>query len=342
MNARISEQIQLLARMLIIWGGVNALFVLPSVCLSQEIRCDPTKVMTADSCAKCHGNEVKRWKQTPHYKTFEQLSRNPKTKEILSNLRLKSVKRSDVCIKCHYTLKEVNGKIKPVSGISCESCHGASRDWIALHNDYGGPTASRETETPEHTDYRYRVSSENGMRNTRNLYAIASSCLNCHTVPDEELVNVGGHKAGTEDFELVSWSQGMIRHNYLRNNGEVNTTSPPERLRKMFVIGIIAELEYSTRATAYATSKSNFGFKVAKRAARTAVKLYEIQQKINDPNVQAALESFASAELRINNYEDLNWIANQIRTAGEAFASQADGSQLAVLEPMMPDPSTYK
>ena len=180
------------------------------------------------------------------------------------------------------------------------------------------------------------------MRNTRNLYEIASSCLNCHTVPNEELVNVGGHNAGSEDFELVSWSQGQVRHNFLRTGGSNNAASDPARIRVMFVVGLLADLEYSTRATAQATSKSDYGTKVANRAARVAVKLFECQQKIKDPNVQIALQAFAGAELRLNNSVSLLEIANQIKFAGTQFAAAADGTRLGSLDPLLPPPSQYK
>ncbi len=309
---------------------------------AQNVKCDPTKVMTYKACAKCHANEISVWRQTPHFRTFEELGRRPEAKQICSNLGLRSVKRSDVCIDCHFTVQETGGKAKPVSGISCESCHGASEDWLTAHNDYGGPTETAETESPEHAIERLATATEYGMRNTRNLYAIASSCLNCHTVPNEELVNVGGHTAGTEDFELVSWSQGKVRHNFLRTDGQSNARSDSNRLRVMYVVGLIADLEHSTRATANATTKSTYGTKVANRAARTAVKLYEVQQKIQSPDVQAALEAFAGAELKINNYDALTSIADQIQSAGEQFSDSVDGSQLEAVDAMLPDPSQYK
>jgi hypothetical protein len=255
---------------------------------------------------------------------------------------LRSVKRSDVCIDCHFTTKEIDGRIKAVSGVSCESCHGASKDWIAIHNDYGGPTATKADESPEHAAQRLDSCTSLGMRNTRDLYLIASSCFQCHTVPNEKLVIVGGHNVGSEDFDLVRWSQGMVRHNYLRTEGQSNATSPPERLRVMFVVGLIADLEFSTRATAHATEKSTFGLKVANRAARAAVKLYEVQQTIDNQFVQSALESFAAAELKINNSPSLMEIADQIQMAGRQFAMSCDGSELATIDPMLPDPSTYK
>ena len=313
-----------------------------SVTNGQPPQCDPTKVNTAEACAKCHSNEVQTWKQTPHFQTFEKLSRNPEAKQICSKLGLRSVKRSDVCIDCHFTTQEIDGRIKAVSGISCESCHGASKDWLSVHNDYGGPMATKEDETPEHRAARLDESTTLGMRNTRDLYLIASSCYECHTVPNEELVNVGGHNAGSEDFELVRWSQGMVRHNFLRTMGEYNAASSSGRLRVMYVVGLIADLEFSTRATAHATEKSRYGLTVANRAAKAAVKLYEVQQKIDDAFVQTALESFAEAELRVNNEASLLEIADQIQMAGRRFARSSDGSELAAIDAMLPDPSTYK
>ena len=323
-------------------SGVGITLLVFSLASGQPPQCDPSKVNTAETCAKCHSNEVQTWKQTPHFQTFEQLSRNPEAKQICSNLGLRSVKRSDVCIDCHFTTKEKDGRVKAIAGVSCESCHGASVDWISIHNDYGGPMATKEDETPEHRAARLDECTSLGMRNTRDLYLIASSCYQCHTVPNERLVNVGGHNAGSEDFELVRWSQGMVRHNFLRTEGEYNAESDSSRLRVMYVVGLIADLEFSTRATANATEKSNYGLKVANRAAKAAVKLYEVQQRIDNSFVQSALESFAGAELRVNNRASLLVIADQIQVAGRRFAMSSDGSELAAMDELLPDPSTYK
>lgn len=328
--------------MLKILAAIGFLIQCPQVVHAQNDRCDPTKVVTAEACAKCHVNEVQSWKQTPHYRTFDQLGRMPEAKQICKNMGLRSVKRSDVCIDCHFTTQVKGDRLKPVSGISCESCHGAGADWINLHNDYGGPLATRESESTEHAAQRIADSVAAGMRNTRNLYQIASSCFNCHTVPNEELVNVGGHRAGSDDFELVRWSQGQVRHNFLRTGGQMNATSTVERLRIMYVVGLLADLEYSTRATAKATTKSTYGITVATRAADIAVRLFELQQQINDPHVQQALDAFAEAELKLNNAQSLNGIADRIRNAGESFCQSCDGSQLSSIDPLLPDPSEYK
>ena len=310
--------------------------------LGQGLVCDPAKVMTSESCANCHGSEVQIWRQTPHFKTFNELSRNPRAQEICAKMGLSSVKRSNVCIDCHFTLKEIDGRNKAVSGVSCESCHGASRDWVALHNDYGGPTASQESETDAHRKKRLKQSARYGMNNTRDLYSIAMNCYSCHMVPNEDLVNIGGHTAGTKEFELVRYSQGQIRHNFLRSDGVSNEAANPQRLRMMYVVGLIADLEFSTRATAIATENKTYGVNVAQRAAASAVKLFELQKTFKNEQVQRVIDAFAKAKLDTNNYEQLNSIADEIQKAGREFAVKHDGSEMAFVDQLLPSPSQYK
>ena len=310
--------------------------------LGQGLVCDPAKVMTSESCANCHGSEVQIWRQTPHFKTFNELSRNPRAQEICAKMGLSSVKRSNVCIDCHFTLKEIDGRNKAVSGVSCESCHGASRDWVALHNDYGGPTASKESETDAHRKKRLKQSARYGMNNTRDLYSIAMNCYSCHMVPNEDLVNIGGHTAGTKEFELVRYSQGQIRHNFLRSDGVSNEAANPQRLRMMYVVGLIADLEFSTRATAIATENKTYGVNVAQRAAASAGKLFELQKTFKNEQVQRVIDAFAKAKLDTNNYEQLNSIADEIQKAGREFAVKHDGSEMAFVDQLLPSPSQYK
>jgi hypothetical protein len=211
-----------------------------------------------------------------------------------------------------------------------------------VHSNYGGPTANRQTESEAHQRERLMQSIAQGMRNPRNVYSIARSCLQCHTVPNEKLVNVGGHTAGSKDFELVRWSQGMVRHNFLRSANAVNAPSPPNRLRVMFVCGLIADLEFSTRAVSQATEKSTYGLAVASRAASVALRLYEIQQSLRDPHVQTVLEAFAQAQLKINNREQLTAIADRIAEAGLQLGETADGASWTSLDALLPPPSQYK
>lgn len=324
--------------------GVCLVWVLLVSCsaFAQPPQCDPSKVLSVEACAKCHQGEVATWQKTPHFETFEALHRNPRAKEIAELMGERSIKRGNLCISCHYTLQQDGDAIRAVSGVSCESCHGAASDWLAIHNDYGGPTATKESESDAHRQQRLDASIAAGMRNPVNLYLVAQSCLNCHTVPHEGLVNIGTHKAGSEDFELVAWSQGTVRHNFLRTDGQSNANNPTEKLRVMYIVGQIADLEYSTRATALATERSTFGMTSAQRAAAVAVRLYEIQQEIHHPLIEQVLQTFASARLAINNRAQLESIADEIKKIGIEFASRADGSRLEAVDPWLPKPETWR
>ncbi|WP_231954169.1 cytochrome c family protein [Pirellulimonas nuda] len=302
---------------------------------------DPTKVVGPDSCAKCHGAELAQWKQTPHAQTFEQLHRLPEAKAIADRLGGGSIKRNDTCVECHYTQQQVRGRDRVVAGVSCESCHGAARDWLEMHADYGGAGITRETESPAHRQQRRDRSIAAGMNNPSNLYLVARQCLSCHTAPNERLVNVGGHKPGTTDFELVSWSQGKVRHNFLSGAGQ-NAPSPLPRIRLMYVVGLMADLEMSLRATAGATEAATFGQTAAARAADRKQRLWEVQRRLNDPRVAAALAPLADLELRLGAGDEIRAAADAVGAAAFEFARDADGAQMQAIDDLLPPPSSYK
>ena len=180
------------------------------------------------------------------------------------------------------------------------------------------------------------------MRNPANVYAVAQSCLRCHTTADEELVNVGGHSAGSLDFEFVAWSQGTIRHNFVRTDGKTNEVSSPERLRVMFVAGMIAELEASLRATAVATEKAKFGITNAKRTAKAAAKLKSVAAKVDSEIIDQIVAVFDSVTLKLNNAAQLTAAADKISALGYRFAEEADGESLQALESFIPQADRWK
>ncbi len=307
-----------------------------------DVHLNPHEVVGYQSCEKCHAAEISVWKQTPHHETFLTLHRKPEAKQIADKLGIASFKNDSACIKCHYTMQSAHDGIEAISGVSCESCHGAAKNWVDVHNDYGGPGATRQSESAEHRVGRLRSSIGGGMRNPINVYMVAQSCYRCHTVPDERLVNTGGHKAGSMDFEIVSWSQGIVRHNFVRSNGQSNAASSPERLRQMFVAGMIADLEFSLRATAAATQKAEFGVNAASRASRAAKRLAAAQSKLDQPLLGEILAVFNSVELKLNNQAQLNECANTIATLGIRFAATVDGSQLQAIEQFIPSQDRWK
>jgi hypothetical protein len=280
--------------------------------------------------------------KTPHFATFDTLHRLPRAKEIADKLGERSIKRSAVCTQCHYTMQGQGDRQRVVAGVSCESCHGGAADWIAIHNDYGGANVTKQQEPAEHREKRTADSIARGMNNPHNIYLIARQCYDCHTAPNERLVNVGGHHAGSQDFELVAWSQGMVRHNFLRTGGTTNGAPTAAELRVMYVVGVMTDLEYSLRATATATQRAAFGIASAERAARMKQRLHEIQAKINDPLAQAALDAVSTVELRLGNSAAIVAAADEISKAAREFAEKADGNKLAAIDGMLPAPNEYK
>ena len=103
------------------------------------------------------------------------------------------------------------------------------------------------------------------MIRTRSIYQLAKNCYGCHVVPQEDLVNKGGHRAGSA-FELVSWSQGEVLHNTWYSKGKDNVPASAERKRMLYLVGLGVELETALRAVGKATARKPYAFEMAKRA----------------------------------------------------------------------------
>ncbi len=232
------------------------------------------------SCGQCHDRAVKTWQRTVHFKTFEELYGRSRAQEIVEKMGGRSIKRSKICTQCHYTMRarEEGGRETAIMGVSCQRCHGAALDWLNLHAD--------TVAEPERAK-RLAACEPLGMRPTHKLYELATSCFQCHTVPIEELVNVGGHHAGSE-FELVAWSQGEVRHNFLPLPDEAaNKERSPEYLRRLFVIGKLLELEWSLRGLAEVTGPG--AYRTAMHARAAAAK--EGVEKLNSSSLAEVLEA---------------------------------------------------
>ncbi|MDH3744669.1 MAG: cytochrome c family protein, partial [Acidobacteriota bacterium] len=185
--------------------------------------------MTAEACGECHIAEFDVWKKTPHATGFKTLHRKEQAETIAKKMGFRLIKRDSLCFSCHYTPVVDDGRIRVVSGVSCESCHGAGADWIDVHNDYGA-AGNYRNETAEARQKRIDRSRRAGMRRPSDLYPVVANCFSCHTVPSEKLVNIGGHTTGSGGFEFVEWSQERIRHNFLEGvrsgNQGPNATRP--------------------------------------------------------------------------------------------------------------------
>ena len=311
--------------------------VMPST--AEEMRPDPAAVVGPDACGECHKSSVAAWKLTHHSTTFKALPRSKKAKEIASKLGLKRIKAESDCLTCHFTSAMNGAKTKPIAGITCESCHAAGKNWIKLHSDYGGKGMTMETEAPAHKTARYASSEAAGMIRPSRLYEVAANCYSCHTVPNEKLVNDGGHTAGSK-FELVAWTQGEVRHNvwYSKENNEAST----DRKRMMYVVGKALDLEYALRGVAKATANATYAKSMARRAKAAKKVMQAISVAIKAPEVDKILVAASEAKLKLNNEVALTAAADKVATAAKLLAANYDGSQFGGIDGMLPAANKYK
>ena len=300
---------------------------------------DPAKIETAEACGECHVSAFEVWKRTPHATGFKTLHRLKTAEAIARRLDFKLIKRNSYCLTCHYTPTVQGDQLRAVSGVSCESCHGAGADWINVHNDYGGKGIDHTSEAPEHRVDRLARSAAAGMRRPSDLYALASSCFQCHSVPDERLVNVGRHSIGSAGFELVAWSQGEIRHNFLDSfrdgDGTVNAERGREHKRLMYVVGRVLELEHGLRGAAAATEKGVF-LKATQRRIRNALsEVRSIASRAGAPELDEIVATVRAVDVRIGNRTALLEAAEKIGASVRRFLDRSDGTRLASLDPLV-------
>jgi hypothetical protein len=298
---------------------------------------DPAKTVGPNTCSECHKEEAAAWQESNHFKTFREMPRNPKGKEIAEKMGVKRINSAGICLTCHYT---VDNKEKPVAGISCESCHGEGKDWVKVHSEFSGKTEKTETKAEE--DARWKLAIAKGMIKTSNVYELAKNCYSCHVVPQEELVNKGGHKAGS-DFELVSWSQGEVRHSTWYTKGKANEAADANRKRMLYLIGLGVELETGIRSVAKATAKQPYAFDMAKRVDRARKQLAAAAKAMPAvPEIGKLVEYAYSAGLKLNNEPYLTAAAEGVSKTLIAMTEKYDGSTMAALDSLIPGPDKFK
>ncbi|NNF04003.1 MAG: hypothetical protein HKN17_06015, partial [Rhodothermales bacterium] len=257
---------------------------------SPYLRIDPEKIVGAETCGECHAQEYQVWAETIHSTQFNTMHRSEQAQGILDRMDFRLAKRESLCLRCHYTAEVDGDRAQALQGVSCESCHGAGRDWIDVHNDYGG--ATHDTETEENRRQRIERSVAAGMlRPSGDLYSVAANCFECHTVPAERLINEGGHPSGS-DFELVAWSDS-IRHNFLPaqwSDDQTNHAPTTERKRMMYIVGRILEYEYAIRGIAEATGRSSYAKAMERRAKIAYRNLQQLYGVAPVPEIAEILE----------------------------------------------------
>ena len=307
---------------------------------TAKFKVDPTKVTGAEACIKCHENEGRAWHGTHHFKTYKELHKRDRAKEIAKNLDIKRIKTSKECMACHYTVQQIDTEPKAISGISCESCHGAGKEWIELHQDFGGEGKDAKTEDPEHKKQRLAKIDGMGMIRPTNLYKVAENCYQCHTVPNENLVNKGGHKAGSA-FELYSWLNGEVRHNFRAGEGS-NKAPDQNKKRMLYVIGQILDMQYAFKGVAKATVGKTYAVQMAKRAAIARARLKQILQAKKIPELMEIYKIAMAQKLSLNNGEALNKAASDISKIAQEFGNKYSGSEFPEIDALIPGDDKIK
>lgn len=319
------------------------LAILPNLALAgDEFRLDPSRVQGPDVCADCHEYNIDAWRETHHFKTFKELPSRPEAREIADKMGLKRIKQGSDCLGCHFTAKPDDaGKVKTIAGITCESCHGAGDKYVDIHSDFGGKDVTAENEDPAHKTKRWVDSVKAGMIRPSDAYAVAKNCYGCHTVPNEKLVNVGGHPAGSK-FELVRWSQGEVRHNLHYSNGKENVEAPIERRRMLYLVGKMLDLEYAFRGLADATAKADYAVSMAKRANRATKQLKALNAALKNEKISKIVAIGEATKLKLNARDVYNTAASKVAALAKSFSDDTDPATLSAVDERLPTADKYR
>jgi hypothetical protein len=300
----------------------------------SAVASDPAKVVGPNACAECHKQEAEAWKGSHHFKTFGDMPRRKEAKEIAERMGVARIRSEGVCLTCHYTVQEKENRKQPIAGISCESCHSAGEDWIKVHSGFSGKTEKTETKAEEAA--RWKLVDSKGMIRPSSLYRLAKNCYGCHVVPQEDLVNKGGHSAGSA-FELFSWSQGEVRHNTWHSKGKQNVPANAARKRMLYLVGLGVELETGIRAVARATVRKLYAFEMAKRVDRARKQLAAAAKVVPDvPEIAKMVEYAYSAGLKLNNERSLTAAADGVSKLLVSITEKYDGGTMAGLDSLIP------
>ncbi len=201
-------------------------------------------------CLECHKAEHEIWSVTKHFKSFRTVHKSKKAKGILKAVGSKSMKKTETCTLCHYTMvsKKAGKKARAKSGPSCESCHGAASDWIEIHNDFGGKNVKKADETAAHKSERIAKSKQAGMIWSGDHYGIAENCMGCHGLSRADVdgkilaAMLNADHPLNPDFELVRYSQGSVRHRFYAPDVTTNAEMSVADLARLFVEGQAAKL----------------------------------------------------------------------------------------------------
>jgi hypothetical protein len=165
------------------------------------------KFLGASSCANsmCHGGAGEKRDQYVTWLKKDFHTRAPATlsmsrsARIAETLKISDATTSTRCTECHNPFQAVPADRKgplvgKLEGVSCESCHNAAENWLLTHT---------------RTELKHEQKVAAGMRDLKNLYVRANTCVACHQNLDPD-IRAAGHPELM--FELDGQCVAMPRH----------------------------------------------------------------------------------------------------------------------------------
>ena len=297
-------------------------------------------IVGPSQCAECHMAEFEVWKTSGHESGSKMLTRSKQAKEIAKALGIRRIKNDSRCTSCHFTMNSGSSKPKALAGVSCESCHGAAENWLEAHQNFGAKGALIAEETVAHRQQRYSDCDSAGMVRVGRVHAMAAQCLSCHVINDEELVDLAGHPDGMA-FELLAWSQGEVRHNFVRGAGE-NASASLGRKRMLFIAGQMQTMNFSLRALASAEGGGSFEEQNTQRVLSAIETLQAMAKLVYLPELETVLEGSDQWDIAAGCSETAELIAQRVAHCSVVLENRTDGSEFEAIDGMLPDAELYK
>jgi hypothetical protein len=175
-----------------------------------------SKYLGPGSCAAaaCHGNiapqktasvqqnEYSTWVVQDHHAAAFRALQNPVSQRMGKLLGIGKPEESPRCLTCHalYLPASAKGRNFDIGdGVSCESCHGPSSEWLGNHTMKG---------------WSRQKSIAAGMVDNWDIERRAEQCLSCHLGDEKRYVDHEMIAAGHPDlvFDLESYTAAMPPH----------------------------------------------------------------------------------------------------------------------------------
>ncbi|MGZ5003618.1 MAG: multiheme c-type cytochrome [Chthoniobacterales bacterium] len=194
-------------RRTMIWLLLSAQVIATRAAEPPQMRTDGARFVGAAGCksSSCHGgagdkhSQYFTWSQKDfHTRAFAILT-DARSQRIAEGLGLSNAPTSNRCTICHSPMQAVESArltrpIEPVESVSCENCHGPAEPWLRGHT---------------RTDWTYATRVGAGMRDLRNFYVRANTCVACHQNLDAD-ITAAGHPELV--FELDRQSMDEPKH----------------------------------------------------------------------------------------------------------------------------------